>query len=82
MGKLPDLDPVLIVVAAQKRFEIVSSSPSRRPVLQLRWQMLKDPNRNISVGKAQPFQQESPRDANTHLIRPPRLQAVSNVLLH
>ena len=82
MDEIPDLDPVLIVVAAQKSFEIVPSSPSRWPILQLRWQMLKDPNRNISVGKAQPFQQKSPRNANTHLIRSPRLQAVSNVLLH
>ena len=82
MVELPDLDPILIVVAAQKSFEIVSSSPSRWPILQLRWQMLKDPNRNISVRKAQPFQQKSSRDADTHLIRSPRLQAVSNVLLH
>ena len=82
MVELPDLDPVLIVVAAQKSFKIVSSSPSRWPILQLRWEMLKDPNRNISVGKAQPFQQKPPRDADTHFIRSPRLQAVSNVLLH
>ena len=78
----PDLDPVLVVVAAQKSFEIVSSSPSRWPILQLRWQILKDPNGHIAVGKAQPFQQKSPRDADTHLIGSPRLQAVSNVLLH
>ena len=82
MYELPDLDPVLIVVAAQKSFEIISSSPSRRPILQLRWQILKDPDGHISVSKAQPFQQKSPRDADTHLIRSPRLQAVSNVLLH
>ena len=43
--------------------------------------MLKDPNGNISVGKAQPLKKEPPCDANTHLIRAPCLQTVSNVLL-
>lgn len=43
--------------------------------------MLEDANWNVSVRKAQPLQQESPRDPNTHLIRAPCLQAVSNVLL-
>ena len=43
--------------------------------------MLKDPNRNVSIGKAQPLQQESSCYPNTHLIRSPRLQTVSSVLL-
>ena len=43
--------------------------------------MLQDPNRDVSVGKAQPLQQESPCHANAHLVRAPGLKTVSSVLL-
>lgn len=43
--------------------------------------MLKNTNRNVSVGKAEPLQQKSPCYANAHLIRAPCLQSISGVLL-
>jgi hypothetical protein len=46
---IPDLDPILVIVTTHQCLQLISALVRRRPVLNVRWQVLQQAERHITT---------------------------------